>query len=371
MLRKLSSVLFMLLLVIVVFSPHNLMLAQDASATDETPQPNELVWNSDGTRIAVGTERDGIFIYDAEDLASPPAQIFAGARVLSLAFVPNIPHQLAVSILSPNPEGCAAEDDHPKSGLFVYDLDAGEIALMISDLTGGCGIDMITQLQFNADGTILTTNTSGQFVSYAFPTGEFSLHVAPYDFIGSYPMFDVVTISGDGSLLALAQTVDDDHSYLFRADYSSGELVGFEDGRITRIVTALALSYDGNRIVIGDAVGSLRTYFRPEGAPNFSQYQEVIRTERSSTSNRINAIAILPNGAIVTAESDPQAVVRVFDPETLTEIMSFVGGETTTAALDLAFNPGGSLLAVLVDDTVRILDTSDYSQLANLSLQQG
>lgn len=361
----------MLLLIIIVFSPYNLMLAQDAAAADETPQPNEIVWNSDGTLIAVGTERDGIFIFDALDLASPPTQIFDGARVLSLAFVPNTPPQLAVSILSPNPEGCVAEDDHPKSGLFVYDLDAGEIALMISNLTGGCGIDVITQLQFNASGSILTTNNSGQFFSYAFPTGESGLRVAPYDFIDSFPMFDVTAISGDGSQLALAQTVDDDHSYLFRAAYSSGELVGFEDGRITRIVTALALSYDGNRIVIGDEIGSLRTYFRPEGTPNYSEYQEVIRTERLSTSNRINAIAFDPDGTIVTAESDPQAVVRVFDPETLTEIMSFVGGETTTAALDLAFNPGGSLLAVLVDDTVRILDTSDYSQLANLSLQQG
>jgi WD40 repeat protein len=360
----------MLLLAIIVFSPHNLMLAQDASATDETPQPNEIVWNSDGTLIAVGTERAGIFIYDALDLASPPAQIFDGARVLSLAFVPNTPHQLAVSILSPNPEGCVAEDDHPKSGLFVYDLDAGEIALMISNLTGGCGIDVITQLQFNAGGSILTTNNSGQFVSYAFPTGESGLRVAPYDF-GGFPMFDLTAISGDGSQLALAQTVDDDHSYLFRAAYSSGELVGFEDGRITRIVTALALSYDGNRIVIGDEIGSLRTYFRPEGAPNYSEYQEVIRAQRSTTSNRINAIAISPNGAIVTAESDPHAVVRVFELETLTEIMSFVGGETTTAALDLAFNPDGSRLAVLVDDTVRILATSDFSQLAELSLQQG
>ena len=117
MLQKLISVLFVLLLAITLISPFSGILAQDTSV--EPPEPHEISWNSDGSLIAVGTEHDGIFIYDTADWASPPTQIFAGARVLSLAFVPNNPNQLAVSILSPNPEGCAAEEDHPKSGLLL------------------------------------------------------------------------------------------------------------------------------------------------------------------------------------------------------------------------------------------------------------
>ncbi len=326
--------------------------------------PHEISWNSDDTRIAVGTD-EGVFIYDTSDWLQPPTQLFAEASVLSLAFVPENPHLLAVSLRDTN----AACDEESSSGVFVYDLDADDISLMIRDFSNSCGFDHVSQLQFNAEGTLLITNSSGQFVAYAFPSGEFSLHIAPYNF-GGFPEFIEIAMSGDGSQLALAQPLTDLRSYLFRANYAEGELIGFEDGRVTEVITALALTEDGNRIVIGDAVGSLRTYTRTETTEFYSDYQSVIREGHSPTSNRINAIDLDPNGMIVTAESDPYAVVRVFEPQTLAQVATYLGDSTTTTALDLDFNADGSLLAVLIDDTVHILDTADYSLLVELVLQR-
>lgn len=332
------------------------------------PNPGEVTWNSDGTRVAVGTD-DGIFVYDASDWTKAPTRIMAESRILSLAFVPDQPDLIAVSSQAMDTE-CGEESENI-SGLYIYDLDADDVSVMIRELTG-CGGDHISQLQFSADGTILITNSSGQFVSYSLPDGEQALHIAPYDF-GGFPAFDQIVISEDGSQVALAQTIsgaEGNVGYLFRANYSDGELIGFEDGRITRVVTALAFSDDASQIIIGDEIGSLRTYSRPEDSDSFSDYNSFIRGNRSTTSNRINAIAIGPDGQIVTAESDPHAIVRVFHPDSLQAITNYAAGQSTTAALDLDFNPDSSLLAVIVDDTVHILGSSDYSLVAELVLQR-
>ncbi len=332
------------------------------------PNPGEVSWNSDGTRVAVGTD-DGIFVYDASDWTKAPTQILAESRIISLAFAPNNPDLIAVS--SQASGECGEDEGETVSGVFVYDLDADAVATMIRELSG-CGGDHISQLQFSADGTILITNSSGQFVSYSLPDGEQALHIAPHNFSG-FPAFDQIVISEDGSQVALAQTIsgaEGNVGYLFRANYSDGELIGFEDGRITRVVTALAFSDDASQIIIGDEIGSLRTYTRPEDSESFSDYNSFIRGNRSTTSNRINAIAIGPEGEIVTAESDPHAIVRVFHPDSLQAITNYVAGQSTTAALDLDFNPDSSLLAVTIDDTVHILDTSDYSLVAELVLQR-
>ncbi|MBZ0276904.1 MAG: SH3 domain-containing protein [Anaerolineae bacterium] len=332
------------------------------------PDPSGISWNSDGTLIAVGTRHDGIFIYDTTDWSHPPTQVFAGVDVKSLAFVPNEPQQIAVNLHNNQAGDCFEDKTQQKSGVYVYDLSTDTIPVMIFDFTDHCSTPVVKDLQFNTDGTILITNQSGQFQSYTLPDGTPDRTIDPV--LSDYPQFIQIAISGDGTQLALAQTTSGDSGYLFHADYSTGELVGFEDGRITDVITALALSSDGNRIVIGDEVGSLRTYTRASSTESYADYHSFIRGERSSTSNRINIVAIAPNGDIVTAESDPYAVVRVFDPETLTPITSYFAGASSSAAIDLAFNPDGSQLAVLVDDTVRILDTSDYSEIAELVRQR-
>ncbi len=332
------------------------------------PNPTEISWNSDGTRVAVGTD-DGIFVYDASDWTQPPTQILADSRIFSLAFTPDNPDLIAVSLQAMG-TGCG-EESETVSGVFVYDLDAEEIATMVRELKG-CAVDHVSQLQYSADGSILITNSGGTFVAYALPEEGYDRVIPPFNF-GGFPMFDEMVISGDGSKVALAQTISDaegDRGYLSWADYSSGRLIGFEDDLITQVVTALAFSDDGNRIIIGDEIGSLRTYTRPDDAEDYTDYKSFIRGNRSTTSNRINAIGIGPEGEIVTAESDPHAIVRVFEPNSLQAITNYAAGQSTFAALDLDFNPDRSLLAVLVDDTVHILDTSDYTLVEELVVKR-
>lgn len=330
------------------------------------PNPKDVVWNSDGTRVAVSTS-DGIFLFDAENWTSPPTQIFAGSIIHSIDFAPDAPDVIAVSRNVEREGDCF--EPAPEPEIFIYDLTAEEIVTPLPNLLSGCTPGHVSQLQFSADGTLLIANSGGNAIAYALESGRIGLDIEPFDF-GESSKFDVIAISADASQLALAQTIDGERGYLFYADYDSGELVGFEDGRVTVPITALALSQDGSQIFIGDSVGSLRTYTRPEGADSYSDYQSFIRGERSSTSNRINAIVVNPYGEILTAESDPHAVVRVFEATSLTPISSYAAGQETSAALDLDLSPDGTLLAVLVDDTVHIVDTSDYSLVAELVLKR-
>lgn len=333
------------------------------------PDPTEISWNSDGSLIAVGTLHDGMFVYDTSDWSLPPRQIFEDASIWSLVFVPGQPDQVAVSL--DQPTTCGEQTDR-KSGLIVFDLATEEPNTIILDYTGSCAHDSVSQLQFNADGSILATLSTGHFVSYTMPDGEFDFHIGPYDF-GGFPMFSTYAFSGDGSQIAFAQDTEQGNSYLSRAYYAGESLYGFEfaEADFDELVTALAITVDGNRIIVGDEVGNLRTYSRVEGSEAYTDYNSFIRGDRSPTSNRINAVALDPNtGAIVTAESGPNAVVRVFDPESLSQINGFSGDESTFAAIDLAFSPDGSMLAVIVDDTIRILDTSDYSEVATLVVQR-
>ena len=364
-----TVVLFLTLIVLALNSPSlaeaGLAHSQDASDEIELLNPRHISWNSDGTLIAVGTEA-GIWLYNTDDWRSPPMQIFADAVIHSLVFMPNNPDLIVVSLEARDTAGCGTGSD-ALSGVFVYDLSLDEVLVMIRDFSGACGADRVSQLQLNAEGTLLITHTSGQLVTYTLPDGEFDRHITPYNF-GNFPQFDQIAFSDDGTQLAVTQ-INGDTSYLFGVGYSSGEFVGIEAGQITGIITALALSSEGDRLIIGDATGTLHAYTRAEDTDAYRDAQVFTRDERSAMSGRINAVAIAPNGVIVTAESDPHAVIRFFDAETWAEVAHYGGDEATLGAFDLDFNPDGQLLAVLIDESVHIIDMTHYNQLAEWTMQ--
>ncbi len=338
------------------------------------PMTTGIEWNSDGSLIAVSTQRDGIYVYDTSDWAQPPTHILQGITIPSLAFHPQEPEQAAI----------ARRDD--RANILLIDITTGD---EISALARAMSTGSYSWVQFSNDGGILAYDRNSEFVAQSLDDDGFIFSISPpLPNESGYYHFDRMTMSGDSTWMAGTILVESSayipndptitgtppvklHSYLFVGEVGSENLIGFDDGRISEPITALAFNADASMIVLGDFVGSLRTYTRPEGSDSFSRYNSLIRGQPSSTSNRIYAVAIDPiTGAIVTAEGVPNAVVRVFNPDSLTQIDGFLGSESTSVATDLAFSPDGSLLAVIVDDTVLILDTSDYSEVATLVVQR-
>lgn len=328
------------------------------------PNPTSVSWNADGTLLAVGTD-DGVYLYDVANEAQPIQQLFAGIRVISLDFVPGTAERLAVSLNKFRPDCEEADEGDTLPNLFIYDIEVDEVVQNLPPANQHCEWDRVRHLQFNTNGPILVMHNLRLTALYDVVEKELTIFETPPPLeLGE--CFDEIAISADGTQAALSCD-----NTLLRTNGTDEELWLFEDGRITQRITALALSDSGDRIFIGDEVGSLRMYVRPEGETSYTDYQSFIRGERSTTSNRINALAVHPlTGDVITAESDPSAVVRVFEPTGLSQVAAYMGGSTTTAALALDFNADGSLLAVLIDDTVHILDGEDYSLIQVLVLQQ-
>ncbi len=338
------------------------------------PMPTGIEWNSDGSLIAVPTQNDGIYVYDTSDWAQPPAHILQGITIPALAFHPQEPDQAAI----------ARRDD--RANILLIDISTGD---EISALARTMSTGSYSWVQFSTDGSMIAYDRNSEFVAQSLGDDGFFFSISPpLSNESGYYHFHRMTMSGDGAWMAGTILVESSayipndptitgtppvklHSYLFVGEVGSENLIGFEDGRISEPITTLAFNADANMIVLGDFVGSLRTYTRPEGSESFSRYNSLIRGQPSSTSNRIYALAFDPiTGAIVTAEGVPNAVVRVFNPDSLTQIAGWSGAESTSVATDLAFSPDGSLLAIIVDDTVLILDTSDYSEVATLVVQR-
>ena len=101
--------------------------------------------------------------------------------------------------------------------------------------------------------------------------------------------------------------------------------------------------------------------------PDFD-YHSFIRGERSTTSNRVHDIAFSPTEAtFATAEGDPHGVVRIFDATTLQQKQAKVLPDSTGDALAVAYSPDGTLIAVLIDDSVLILDAGTLDTIARLT----
>jgi WD40 repeat protein len=136
----------------------------------------------------------------------------------------------------------------------------------------------------------------------------------------------------------------------------------FDRETIDATVSDIAFSPDSTQFIISDFDGNLQMWDIETGVRT-----SFIRGEGVSISNRINALAFSPDGeTVATAESDPQGVIRIYHRVNLRQKAAFSGGRLAEAARDVAFNPDGTLLAAIFDDTVRIVETTDYTQVAEL-----
>lgn len=145
--------------------------------------------------------------------------------------------------------------------------------------------------------------------------------------------------------------------------------VELDRGGRNYVVTAIAYSPAGTHVVIGDDTGSVQLWNVDTG----ERVSFIRGTLTDSLSNRVDAVTFSPDGErVATAESDPQGVVRIYSTLGLDSIDSYGLGAGNYAAVDLAYNPDGTRLAVAMwgtaYDAVHILDTETYEPVEMLVL---
>jgi hypothetical protein len=309
-----------------------------------------IAWSADGARIAVGT-RDGLYLFDAGDPDAEPELLLPGVEVFELAFHPENPDLIAV-----------AQYDDENFSASLLNLSDGEVVLPLAPARP---VGVLSGLTFSADGALLALNSAGQATVIDLEDSEATFAVLPPDWSNgevAYMGAMDLTLSADGTLLGIYDGV-------VRALPVGGEiteLIEFDRDMIEDTVLALAFSPDATRLIVGDVAGNLQMWEVETG-----ERTSFIRGERSNTSNAVEDLRFTADGArLITAESDPNAVVRAFDALTLQQVDVLDFGTETARARALAFSPDGAQLAVIVDDTVRLLDAATLDELAVLVVRR-
>ncbi len=313
------------------------------------PEARAIDWSADGTRIAVGTH-DGVYVYDAGNFTQPPTRFLEGYRIDYLAFDPQVVNRIALK-----------RDDGEIYAAFLYDVETGE---ELHQFFYERPMGLLNSLAFSDDGAKLALNDAGNLTILNPDTREYVHSIAPRDYTGgaaAYLGAIHMMISPDGQWLAM----DDGRVMIFPADGEYADGVVLDRDVIDDSVTSMAFSTDNQRLVVGDVAGNLQMW-----DVNTYRRTSFIRGQRSTTSNYIYALEFSPDGeTLVTAEGDPQAVIRVFDAVSLTQVAAFSDARAEKAR-DLAFSPDGALLAAIFGDTVRILETEGYTQVAELVVRR-
>lgn len=315
------------------------------------PHPLAITWSADGATIAVGTLDNGVFLFDATDFDAPPTQILEDYTVPSLVFHPEQPNLMALNMNI---------DDNLT--LNLIDAETGEVLLPI---VGDRPIGIINSATFSADGTQLGFNNGGTPTVIDPETGEQLFGIVLKDWSNgqvAYMGASRLTLSPDGTLIG----VYDGRVRLVPVGDASETAIDLDRDVIDEVVLTLAFNPENNNLIVGDIAGNLQMW-----NAETLQRTSFIRGQRSNSSNRVNELVFDADGTVVvTAESDPNAVVRVFNAVSLQQVDVLDFGPSTDMARGLVFSPDGSQLAVLVDDTVRILETTDYTQIGELVLQR-
>lgn len=315
------------------------------------PTAYAIDWSVDGTYIAVGTA-EGVHIFRSADWTAPAWQWMRDYRITSVAFDPQNPTHLAIS---------ASQGD--TLALQIIDAKTGKSQIILSKQQRGYHHD----LQFSSDGSLLATETDGNFIAYESKSGKIDYSVLPLD-IGDGSLefrgFDASAFSLDGQWIAGSYPTSS-ASIVYVGEYGStkNELILIESTRIEELITNIAFSRNADRFVVGGSNGNLRMWTLPD-----FEYHSFIRGERSTTSNRVNDIAFSPTDPVfATAEGNPQGVVRLFNANTLQQIQAKIVPGTSGTVVALAYHPDGSQIAVLIDNSVMILDSETLEPLARLT----
>lgn len=312
------------------------------------PNARVVAWNADGSLIAVGTS-DGVYLFDAQDFSAPPAQFLPGAEIDELAFHPVEANLLAL-----------AQFADENSSAAVYDIETGDVVL---SLASKAPVGIINGLTFTDDGTAIALNARGGVVLLDTETGGMIASISLPDWSNgelAYMGAMNLTVSPDGLLFG----VYDGLVRLLKVDSPTEPPIDLDRDIIEASVSALDFSPDSKNLIVGDTDGNLQMW-------NVETLERTsfIRGQRSNSSNYVGDLRFNPDGTVLyTVESDPHAVIRAFNAQSLQQVNVLDFGPNTSTAVALAFNPDATQVAVIVDDTVRIVDIETFSEVAQLVL---
>jgi uncharacterized protein YraI len=311
-------------------------------------EPREAVWTSDGSQIVVSTENSGLFIFDADNLDAPPVQLLEEQFIESLAAHPTQPELVALIMTSP-------KSDASSYRVVLFDIANDEETELIDFSQEG----FASGLQFAAERPRLMYIENGNLVGRDLDSDDEFLVFRPS--LTESDFFNFVAISADGETYAATSALDDYRfSDVYTGPYGMNP-IQIEIGGGIGDLAGLALNSDGSTVAVGTVNASLSAWTLPD-----LELSEFLRRIESTTSNTINAMIFDQQGRLITAESDPQAVIRVYSMPSMTLFNTYNPRGFTTAR-DVSLSPDGTQMAVVLDDVVHIVDVATMTRLAMLA----
>lgn len=305
----------------------------------------ELSWSGDGKKLAVATT-DGLYVFNAEAWGEAPTMILDDYAVSDIAFNPVDSDMIAVVVFR--------EENYSAS---IFSLETGDAVA----LTGERPMMPPKNLVFSADGSILSYNNGGTLAAIDTETFQSVHGLMLRDYTRgevAYMGASHTTISRDGTYIGAY----DGRPLIVPVGGDSSSIVVFDRETINATVVDIAFNPEGTHFIVGDVDGNLQMWDIAT-----AQRTSFIRGAGVSISNTITALDFAPDGeTVATAEGEPQAVVRIYHSVNLRQKAAFSGGRAASVAHDVVFNPDGTLLAAIFDDTVRIIETTDYTQVTEL-----
>ena len=321
-------------------------------------RPRTVSWSADGEWLAVLDDR-GIWLYETSDLHAAHHRVDVEGVVNQIEFSPSTPEILAIAF--------DRGDDNPPPHVILYDVLAEETVIAMNHSSqSSMRADV---LSFSGDGRYLAASDHDLRYVFVYDTtsGE--------DVWNPITEFDVRhtgLLSPDGDRMALLRNNRGDPEFVSVYEtFTDMPSVELDRGGRNNVVTAIAYSPTGTHVVIGDDTGSLQLWNVDTG----ERISFIRRSLTDSLSNRVDAVTFSPDGEkVATAESDPQGIVRVYSTLGLAPLASYGLGSGNHAAVDLAFNPDGTRLAVAMwgtdYDAVHILDTETYEHIETLVVEE-
>jgi hypothetical protein len=306
----------------------------------------QIEWSADGKTIAVSAT-GGIYLFNGEDFSALPT-LLSDQPVVEMAFSPVESNILVANI----PERGEEE-------LAVWDIETGEIVTTFPE--DGFNPEPPFSLTFSADGSRLAYSAT-RLINLVSPRNWQSVDQIVNAIVGS------VALSADGQFVATVETDGDFETHIYLYDMGDGRRVGeFDRGNIdTDAIADIAFSPDGERVAIGYDDGSIQMWTVDDG-----ERTSFIRGEGTSISNEITTIAFSPDGTLLlTGEGVPQGVLRAYSAEGLDVVQTYITTNGAGGINDFAISPDGAYIALATMRGVQIIETEDFTLVADLYLRR-